>query len=406
MSEAFENSVRNKLIEADIPFDQDAWTKMESLLDAGENDKPLLAWWWWLLLPLLLGTGGWWMMQKSSDRPPKNNITTDITQQVEQVQKTDNHLPENIITPDKQQADQVQKTDNHLSENIITPGKQQQEAIQVPVIPAIITQNKKPENNQVNSYELPEKRVPGVAEKNNDINFLPTKNVNNLNAYTKISAPTEIPINTSSPADQTTTHPRRKINSKGLYVGITLGPDINVAPSLKYGNIGFNAGVLLHYYFNKHWFVTTGAVYSKKIYAATPSDYKVLNNGTYQSDLVRVNANCDVLDIPINANYTFLQVNNNTLSATLGMSNYFMLKEKYQYNYKYTPPSEQTVKNENQHYLAVLNVGALYQHPAGKRLIIGVQPYAKIPLRGVGYGQVKLYSAGVALQINLVGKKH
>jgi hypothetical protein len=118
-----------------------------------------------------------------------------------------------------------------------------------------------------------------------------------------------------------------------------------------------------------------------------------------------VNANCDVLDIPLNVNYTFLQVNNNTLSATLGLSNYIMLKEKYQYIYKSSPEWEKTVENQNQHYLAILNVGALYQHPAGKRLIIGVQPYAKIPLHGVGLGQVKLYSAGLALQLNLVGKK-
>ena len=173
---------------------------------------------------------------------------------------------------------------------------------------------------------------------------------------------------------------------------------------MNYGKIGFNAGVLAHYYFNKHWFVTTGAVYSKKIYGATDKDYNMSGYpNTY--GLVKVNANCDVLDIPVNANYTFLEVKNNTVSATLGLSNYFMLKEKYQYIYKIYPTMEKTVENENQHYLAILNVGALYQHPAGRRLIIGVQPYAKIPLRGVGLGQVKLYSAGVSLQVNLVGKK-
>jgi hypothetical protein len=120
---------------------------------------------------------------------------------------------------------------------------------------------------------------------------------------------------------------------------------------------------------------------------------------------MKIKANCDVLDIPVNLNYTFLQVNNNTLSATLGVSNYLMLKEKYEYLYKSTPARERTVTNENQHYLAILNVGALYQHPAGKRLVIGVQPYAKIPLHGVGLGQVKLFSAGVSFQVNLVGKK-
>jgi len=442
MNDAFENSIRNKLNEADLPFDQDAWKKMESLLDAGDNNKRPAGWWWLFLLPLLGGLG-WWVMQPSTaDKKTadtavsmkktndKLSTATDINTHSNQSNegapdKVNNHQlaasgsPENKAGNSQQATakgspeHKINSADDHLPKaktiehklnnnpaqqprktNQTTGGKNTTASIAPPVI-----------NTTVANYPLPVTKDSVSTTSQNDIHFIKIKNRTNYNEYTKIERPAEIPINTDKQPDQPSANRRRKINSKGLYIGVTLGPDLNVAPSLNYGKVGFNLGVLAHYYFDRHWFVTTGAVYSKKLYGATQTDYTTPGNVGVPYDLVKVNANCDVLDIPINMNYTFLQVKNNTLSATLGVSNYFMLKEKYEYIYKYRPKWEKTVENENQHYLAILNVGALYQHPAGKRLIVGIQPYAKIPLRGVGLGQVKLYSAGVSFQLNLVGKK-
>ncbi|MDR6566204.1 outer membrane beta-barrel protein [Chitinophaga ginsengisegetis] len=446
MNDAFENSIRNKLNEADIPFDQDAWKKMESKLDAGDNNKRPAGWWWLLLLPVLGGLG-WWIMQPSATDKTVSRATVASPQQQDSVitngqrmatpDSNAAHLRE-IPTPtkihqgsnsslEKQQPAANTTTGNSSQQQTVSPS-----GIHLPKTNAAAVNTGRqqtsspadtylPKANKTTDQYIPEKRtIPDIpvesgkttGNDNGDestikysvFDLLKTKSANNYNVYTKIGIPREIPINNEIQPDQEKKVARRKINSKGLYVGVTFGPDLNVAPSFNYGKIGFNAGVLAHYYFNKHWFVTSGVVYSKKLYGATSSDYRNPNY-TNPYDLVKVNANCDVLDIPVNINYTFLQVKNNTVSATLGISNYIMLKEKYQYIYKYTPEKERTVENENQHYLAILNVGALYQHPAGRRLIVGVQPYAKIPLHGVGLGQVKLYSAGLSLQLNLVGKK-
>ncbi|SEW10982.1 outer membrane beta-barrel protein [Chitinophaga arvensicola] len=466
MSEDFENSIRNKLNEADIPFDQDAWSKMESLLDAGDNKKRPAGWWWWLFLVPVLGGLGWWILQPASQEKavPRETISNQATtqeqndtkhstisatqkagenQQKSAERNTDqqplNHQPEGKTTAIPGQISEANSDHQPEAKNGATSDQQtfstsvghqpeaktgttsdqqttstnvghQPEAKTKNTIPPIsIKQPNESTTAENNNNTIPNQKTginsdsPAISNYT-AIDLLPTKKVNNVYGYTKIKHPAEIPLNKEIESDTGRKVVRRKINSKGLYFGVTLGPDLNVAPSFNYGNVGFNAGVLAHYYFNQHWFVTTGVVYSKKLYGATNKDYNNPNSPT-SYDLLKVNANCDVLDIPINANYTFLQVNNNTLSATLGLSNYIMLKEKYQYIYKYSPEWEKTVENQNQHYLAILNVGALYQHPAGKRLIIGVQPYAKIPLHGVGLGQVKLYSAGLSIQLNLVGKK-
>lgn len=450
MNDAFENSIRNKLNEADIPFDQASWSKMESLLDAGDKNKRPVAWWWLFLLPLLGGMG-WWIIQSSTaDRKAagaaisvqktngqpgsgSDEIVTETkvpTPNNERINQTDKHLPAASASPEnKSNNETTNQTNKHLSGAAISPENKSNNETISPAdkhLPAAPASPENKSNNKTPDNHLPENSITTNAGNNRDIitasgrvasvdstsliqgyniNAIKTKIVNNDNGYTKILHPAEIPVNTGITPDLNKKIPRRKINSKGLYIGVTLGPDLNVAPSLNYGKVGFNAGVLAHYYFNSRWFITTGAVYSKKLYGATSKDYTAWTNGSAPYDLVKVNANCDVLDIPVNMNYTFLQVNNNTVSATLGLSNYFMLKEQYQYLYKSYPKWEQTVENQNQHYLAILNVGALYQHPAGRRLIIGVQPYAKIPLHGVGLGQVKLYSAGVSFQLNLVGKK-
>lgn len=456
MNDAFENSIRNKLNEADIPFDQDAWKKMESLLDAGDNKKRPAGWWWLLLLPVLGGLG-WWIMQPSAtdkvvsratEVSPQNQQQHSVITDGQRTPAPDSNavqLKETITsTKDKTQQESNSSSEKQLPNmNTATRNSSQQQTVSpsgthLPKTntTAVNTGRQEtsssagthlPKANTTTDQYIPEKRttnnnnaIPGITVEsgkgtgNNEgtgstvkhtaFDLLKTKSANNFNVYTKIGRPAEIPVNNEIQPDQGEKVVRRKINSKGLYVGVTFGPDLNVAPSFNYGNIGFNAGVLAHYYFNRHWFVTSGVVYSKKLYGATSSDYKNPNY-TNPYDLVKVNANCDVLDIPVNINYTFLQVKNNTVSATLGISNYIMLKEKYEYIYKYSPEKERTVKNENQHYLAILNVGALYQHPAGRRLIVGVQPYAKIPLHGVGLGQVKLYSAGLSVQLNLVGKK-
>ena len=441
MNDAFENSIRNKLNEADIPFDQDAWKKMESLLDAGDNNTRPAGWWWLFLLPLL-GALGWWVMQPSTADKKTADTAVSVQKTNDKLstatdntpgkrpnegvsRKVNNHQLAGSTSAENETGNSKQATEKRSAENDINnAGKHLPKAKQVERKlnnePAKQLPGESPTTGGENTtgtatppvvnttganYSLPAAKDSISIPPQNDIHLIKIKNITNYNGYTKITRPSEIPVNTDKQPDRQSAAPGRKINSKGLQIGVTLGPDLNVAPSLNYGKVGFNLGVLAHYYFDRHWFVTTGAVYSKKLYGATKTDYTTPDNVGVPYDLVKVNANCDVLDIPINMNYTFLQVNNNTLSATLGISNYFMLKEKYEYLYKDLPKWEKTVENENQHYLAILNVGALYQQPAGKRLIVGVQPYAKIPLRGVGLGQVKLYSAGVSFQLNLVGKK-
>ncbi|WP_143308697.1 outer membrane beta-barrel protein [Chitinophaga vietnamensis] len=396
MSDFFENSIRNKLNEADIPFDQEAWGKMEKMLDTSDDRKPGIFWWWLLPLLVMLGLGGWWLFNNGTSQT--NNLQRKTSQKLPDtiagvIPKSTPPSIKTSVPPSTQQLVQV-KSATEKRNSSSSPKK---------IIPSSPQENIKREdvtgiNDQTVSPSTSNVAIPSTPW---HISSLYTKNRYNVNDYTKLLSSSQIPVDTAVSADAASRFPRKKPKHPRLYVGLSLGPDFNAAPSFKYGKIGFNAGILAHYYFKPKWFVTTGVVYNKKIYGATSKDY---NYPVYQ--LQKVDANCDVLEVPVNINYNFWENKDNKVSVLAGVSSYFMLKENYDYYYAGGYTKELVFKNENRHYLAMLNVGALYQHPVGKRLILGVQPYAKIPLKGVGAGSVKLYSTGVSFQLNLTGKRH
>lgn len=413
MSEDFENSIRNKLNEADHPFDPQAWEKMEALLDGDRDRKPVFIWWWAAAAVLLLTLGVWWFMQ-DTDKPgqPQPITRVDHLPGKNPVEKSVDHLPKkeknNNQPPVSQQQEEVviQPTAIQQKKDI----KKDITATARPNTIADIRQSQQhtalPDTSTL-SMAITSPSTPLTGEKiDSNYNGYTKTNSSNNNDYTKIDSPAikddykTVPV---AYKDSTRTMVKRK--TKNWYIGLMVGPDLTVAPSFKYGNIGFNAGVLVNYYFNKNLFVNTGVVYSKKVYGATPDDYRTGTTNTPWGTLEKVNADCDVLDVPINMNYTFLSVKKNKVSATLGFSNYFMLKERYEYLYEYGPSKERTITNENQHYLSIINAGILYQRPVSRGLLLGVQPYVKIPLNGVGYGQVKLYSAGMTIHLTFTGKK-
>jgi len=79
-----------------------------------------------------------------------------------------------------------------------------------------------------------------------------------------------------------------------------------------------------------------------------------------------------------------------------------MLKEDYRFTF--SDPAKDGVdvdiSNQNQHLLGVLNMNVNYQHQLNNKLGLVVQPYLKLPLTQIGFGQVGLQSAGIAVGFN------
>ncbi|MEH3113394.1 hypothetical protein [Pedobacter terrae] len=188
-----------------------------------------------------------------------------------------------------------------------------------------------------------------------------------------------------------------------LILSILAAPDLTSVQksgqSSLSGGFGLEATVIL----TKKLSVTTGASYAKKIYDSDFSLYKPNSSYVFKVNPANIHANCDVLDIPINLNYKVFDGRRNAISVSMGLSSYLMLKEQYRYSYNgtYQGPQNFEVRNQNQHYLGIANVGVEFQHKINHNLSISAKPFMKIPLTDIGYGNTRLSSTGVAVSVNM-----
>jgi hypothetical protein len=183
-------------------------------------------------------------------------------------------------------------------------------------------------------------------------------------------------------------------------LSIIASPDINSVKGFSQNKVGTNAGLLLTMGVSKKWSITTGAIYADKPYVTDFANYATAYKFT--SNPVSVTASCMVLDIPINIGYRVYNKGGNTFSLGTGLSSYFMLRENYTFNYAggYPGgPATYNIRNQNKHIMGILNLNVTYQREISSKFGVGVQPYYKLPLTGIGYGQVNLKSAGVAVGV-------
>lgn len=181
------------------------------------------------------------------------------------------------------------------------------------------------------------------------------------------------------------------------FLGLTLGPDWSSAAARGWGT-GISGGLKLGYRLNDKWAVSTGVLLDKKIYDALPGDYNPPDNGWRNYDVKVINANCTVIDVPLNLSYTVWQHANSRITLSTGLSSFWMREEKYTYNYKTSAGAwddwTKEMYGKNQNLFSILNISPGYEK-SWRHLSIEVAPYIKIPLNGIGYGRVKLYSTGI-----------
>jgi len=169
-------------------------------------------------------------------------------------------------------------------------------------------------------------------------------------------------------------------------LSLLVAPAYNGVDHLNNGQIGSDIGLMVTLGLTKKWSLSTGAVYAKKLYDA---DY------SYASYTQKVDADCRVLDIPVNVGYTLLNSGKTRISFGTGISSYIMLREDYRFNN--SNREDIHLVNENQHWLSVLNLHANYEFKLSPRISINAQPYMKIPVSDIGYYKVRLESLGLAI---------
>lgn len=192
-----------------------------------------------------------------------------------------------------------------------------------------------------------------------------------------------------------------------FYVGMLGSPDISLIHLQKASQVGVSAGIVVGYQLNKHFSIETGALYDKKNYYTT-GEYFDKNKIAWfrqRPDVVvhSLDGSCRMIEIPINVRYTFNPGSKNRWYASAGISSYLMGKESYTYDISHgTGPSYPTSISYNNHpknWFSILNLGAGYERSLGTKTNLRVEPFVKLPVSGVGSGNISLSSTGLYIGI-------
>jgi len=193
-----------------------------------------------------------------------------------------------------------------------------------------------------------------------------------------------------------------------LILSAMAAPDISSGQNNKSSKVSSNLGVLATYALGSKFSVTSGAIYARKLYnsggTTAGGGGSIYTPATGPGEW-EVKADCNVLDIPLNVNYKLMNKKKLSVSVNTGLSSYFMLKEKYDYIVDQPGQPQQVTttefSNQNQHIFGIANVSVSFDHQISQTLSVGVQPFAKLPLTGIGNNDVNLKSAGVSFSLNI-----
>jgi hypothetical protein len=192
-----------------------------------------------------------------------------------------------------------------------------------------------------------------------------------------------------------------------FYFSLSTGPDVSFTGSDNLGRVKLLAGVGLGYTFKDKFTISSGFYSVKKIYSASPDAYKPpATFYNYYPYLEKVDADCKVYEIPLLISYNLGWAKKGNWLISTGVSSYLMKRETYSYYYKYSPSGptvnkKWTLSDKNKHYFSVITLSGGYKFRFNKTISVSIEPYAKIPLKGVGYGKVKLNSGGILLSIGV-----
>lgn len=179
---------------------------------------------------------------------------------------------------------------------------------------------------------------------------------------------------------------------------IMAAPDISSTSADLSSKLSTNVGLLVTYPISNKMSISTGLIYAKKLYNS--GGITALGYG-YKNTSWELHADCRVLDIPINLKYKVFEKQKFSVTINTGLSSYLMLNERYELkNGTSTSPNIVQIRNRNQHPFSVANLSVGLDRKINSAMSIGLEPFIKMPLTGLGDYDARLKSTGIAVSIN------
>ena len=187
-----------------------------------------------------------------------------------------------------------------------------------------------------------------------------------------------------------------------FYAGLIVAPDLSTIKMQSVKGVGTTFGILLGYQFNRRWAVETGVYLDRKKYYSDAEYFNKKNTpGLNGVDLVSLTGVCNMVEIPVNLRYNISNGSRTKWFATTGLSTYLMSRENYTFSIDRNNPWDETWEY-HKHYnnwFSIINLSLGFEQKLGKIGNLRIEPYARIPLSGIGTGSLPIMSAGLNIGI-------
>jgi len=416
----FDKKIKEAAEQHHPAYDENAWRKMESLLNQHlpqQHDRRrffLLA-----FSVLLIGGGAFFFLskphaknadqivQQSKSSTSGNTQDNKVTNNEPLVQPRIDHTNTEIASDNKLPGETIKLADKGMKipgsinrQNLVnSQSVQGADKNELVLSNATGENNKDVSTNQSETKRDEISRQPDQLQTGNKL----TQNENALND--PVAKKNELAGHTQ----QTQAAPNKPINKNGkperrngFSFFVSTGPDVSKAQNSKTGKVTMEWGLGVAYTLNRVT-LRTGVFSANKIYWAGPEDYKLSYTPPSSLKFLGADANCRVIEIPVKLSYDFGVTKRSNWFAGAGLSSYLMKRENYVYEYKSMTGSSYyhsyETKNENKHYFSVLDLSGGYSYRLSNTFSLSAEPYIEVPLTGIGAGRVHLNSGGVLFTV-------
>ena len=395
-----DNFFRQALSSApDLSPSEKDWKDMERLLKGEPKRRPVIAWFYWpagIAAGLLIFFSIWFSKAPVTQLAESRKVESKKGESGKMENEKEGKIQETNLTGSTNTG-QVQASGQNAILSKAVNGKKIQNTINIQNQNAGISENR--EQLPAINYAL-----------NKSFRTIYSINFDHIPAITSVTLKSKIENRSTSNAPRTESS-IEKPNGK-LALSMAFTTDMNSVNGIGNSKAGLSGGFGISYKISKGISAGTGIYYSRKKYTSDKASYNTIEKpfATWASYSRQIDADCKVIDIPLNLNVLVSKTKRTGIIASAGLSSYIMLSEKYNFIYNPTPayPSagrEYTIKNANQHILSIVNLSVGVEKPLGKQSSIVIQPYAKLPMTGIGQGKTELKSFGVGFQLNYSMKK-
>ena len=452
-SDHIENRFRQAADNFLPPQNEEAWKRMEALLDKDpDRRKPFIL--WWMLALLLFGVGGggtyYYLHNRHQETSTITKAQRDLIPSGED-RKNKGNRPAPVITgiPKNQVADGGKDVSQQRKETtaFATDTQSSRKDFSMNRKEAMRTKPVVRQRNQVGS-DVTEHKLSGkkryAAERSkkerletsdkSETAFVQTSIETTDPGAALVLAPYQQPFymvevkvpdsllkhSDSQPVLQDSLQTaiknaiskaaKQNTHSPKFYFIASAG--VNATNLQKFGtkNIGTVLGGEIGYQLNPIFSIQAGFHAGRKTYTAGPGDYTPKTD-SYLSrpyvKILKINADCYIFDLPLSARVNIFHNNQHALFATTGLSSFIMNKEDYQYHYNNSSGYQYKTAGYkgNVDWLTSAHFSVGFEQRLFGKFYLQAEPYAKIPLTGIGEGKVKLYSLGIQLGLKYQPQK-